>query len=75
MVEAKTKFICNGSSEVKALRARGVQTAGAGQEKDGLFCLDILVGLCVGPEAATHPLQLPRHPWQEAASQSLEAKR
>lgn len=75
MVKAKTKFICNASSEVEALGARRVQTAGAGQEKDGLFCLDVLVGLCVGSEAATHPLQPPHHPWQEAPSQSLEAKR
>lgn len=61
MVETKTKFICKGSSEVKALRARGVQTAGAGQEKDGLVHLDIPVGIYVGPEAATQTLQPPHH--------------
>lgn len=77
MVEAKTKFICNGSSEVEAHGARAVQRAGAGagQGKDRLFFLDTAAGLCVGPGTATHPLQLPCHPWQEAPSQSLEAKR
>jgi len=79
MVEAKTRFSCNGRSEVKAFGGRGVQTAGAGQETGGLICLDIQVGICVGPEAATHPLQhlslSSRHPWQEAPSCSLEAKK
>lgn len=47
---------------MEALGARGVETVGGGQEKDGLFCLNITVGLCVRPEAATCPLQPPRHP-------------
>lgn len=67
MVEARTKFIYDGSSEVKALEAQGVQTAGAGQEKDGLFCPDIAVGLCVRPDTDTPPCNHPithgkRHP-------------